>query len=233
MRADVKPCLALLLTLVSAICVKAQSGELAEARGLLIVRGELVRPPYTIAVVNGAITVNGRTLDYPGSCDQPVARASVTDASPLLWQHFWDWWNATAPLDGVDATADASRWFLLSFSLVAGVERVSNNALRVRFARGAAETVELTELEPRLRSEPPAAAVLDVADHWRRALQQGALVIASNEGRWFISRRSEPILQAITEAAAISSIEARYKKLRSAVPDDELARELAEHVQPK
>jgi hypothetical protein len=207
--------------------------------GWLILRGELVEGPYRVEISENSVEINGRSLAKP-RFDAPVVDTSSADYVRLdgLYQRFWALWPYFVQRDGLDKARQDAVWFWSASPVVvsAGLDVGGHGDLVVHFAGDDyPEHLQLeipdTALSPSA-SEPP-DSLREFRDEIANLLSGGNLVVIDDEGHWYATSPGEgqAVLQKINEAAGRPPGAERFEAMRLLIPDDQLARTLAERFQ--
>ena len=207
-----------------------------ESPGWLILRGEPVPGPYRVEVVNHNVMVNGRSIDPPVESTSSPSIDREHAAREKLFQQFQSIWEDSVELEGLSAAQRDAVIFWQSSPIVAKAELspASASELLVLF-RGerTSEHVALTApdssspLPDELRDENLRAWASNLED----ALTHGHLAVVQGQGYVFVAPAGESaeLLQELREiVAAVSDREEKIRAVRKLVPDDEMARDIAE-----
>jgi hypothetical protein len=192
-----------------------------------------------VEISENSVEVNGRSLAKP-RFDAPMVDTPGANSIRIygLYQRFWALWPYFVQRDGSDKARQDAVWFWSASPVVvsAGLDGGGHGDLVVNFAGD--DHPEHLQLEipdtalSQLASEP-ADSLREFRDEIANLLSGGNLVVIDDEGHWYAAPpgEGEVVLQKIKEAAGRSLGPDRFNSMRLLIPDDELARTLAERFQ--
>ena len=207
-----------------------------ESLGWLILRGELIPGPYQAEIVNHHVTLNGRSIDAPlGSAGSPAIDPAHT-AREKLFQQFQIAWERSLKLEALSAAQRDALSFWKSSPLVASAEFSSASTAELLVLFCGQQVPDHVALIAPDSSLPPPDETRDEnlrawASSLQEALSRGRLVVVQGEGHSFIAPagEGEELLRKLREiVATVSDSEERFKAVRKLVPDDGMARDIAE-----
>ena len=213
--------------------------------GALILRGELISPPYSIEVIGDGVYVNGLSLARPSeTASQPELTSDNVGYNgnrEKLFRDFWAAWEGWSRQDGAQIAHEKALQFWRAAPGVLQADFASpqqRSSLAVQFVgRTQALVIELqppdfdTDSVEQARSQN----LQELARTLRYALSHGQLLIVEDEGHSYSAPPGDGIrlLQQIESVnATVPDPASRYRALRQLVPDDEMAGDIAEHFQP-
>lgn len=210
----------------------------ASSTGWLIVRGVFVQGPYTVVVGDDTVEVNGVLLAAP---QMPLPADPDPGPHAPLFEQFWSQWRQWCDTSDLET---ARAWAVDWWNSAPGVtlaQRVpaDDGDLRVWFDGD--PDYQLIYLQAPASDQPPPgessrlAILNELAQEIQDHLDQGRLLIVEDEGYslWFPAGESAQVMAQIEAiSATLPDEEARFQALREILPDERMARSLAQHFGP-
>jgi len=205
----------------------------ATTLGRLILDGELISPPYEVAIVGDDVTINGRSVERPEPrSPAPVGVDPGTEVKHQVLEAVHTAFAAWAAQDNTEVALERVVRFMKGQPLVESVVVDSEASLRVKFRDERHE--EILELSPMDPDQPSLAQVREkyledraqAIEYW---LSQGNVVILG-DGVSMVTPGSEAVLllaQLEEIVTSHSDVSARAAAIRAVVPDDSLAQAIA------
>lgn len=223
----------LLASFTFSTCASAQT-TLVVTSGWLVLRGELLPAPLRLEVAGSELKVNGRLLAARLRRGSIPATDEDKDSAERqrLFERFWPQWQQLVLQESLQqARLDALSFWRNSTHVVSAEFNPASDADLIVYFAGR-ESPEHIALEPPAANPPISEqeSSRELADQLVGILSQQALIVMDDDGRWYASAAGEgaPLLEKLRQAAALPPGEERFQAMRTLVPDDELAKTLAD-----